>query len=298
MNLLQCGVPKSGNFWLYKIIQEILNRSGYDTTSFICRQPIYSLAKTWELNFPEQAKIDVLDVTDLQYSYRISSIFKMPIDDIQEYATLSPHVWSHSPVCKRTGELLNCFDKKIYIIRDPRDRVISASKYYCSPYMLKYFPQEETDPPQFLNKNFDKLIHEWVWHVFDYLRLSRTYGIHIAFYEGFLMDFQQEVDKLLQYLEIEMSASEREALEETVTFQKMKQKNPKHLKKGESGYWKERLTDWQVARAEIIAGPLIRHLNYPSEKHQPMDFSSEPMLDDPEQLKQEIIDSQQPLYID
>ena len=149
MKILQGGVPKCGNFWLYQIIQQLLTRTGYDTTSFIRTQPIYELAKTWDLNYPSQASIDVLDVTDLQYSYRISSIFRMPIEDISAYVSRTNHVWTHSPICKRSGELLNLFDNKVYIVRDPRDRAISAAKYYTSDYMLKYYPQPEKNPERY-----------------------------------------------------------------------------------------------------------------------------------------------------
>lgn len=296
MNILQCGVPKSGNFWLYKIIRQILERDGRNTTSFIEQHPIYSLAREWELNFPEQAKIDVLEVTDLQYSYRISSIFQMPIDNIRHYVSKSPHIWTHSPVCERSGELFELLDKKVCVIRDPRDRVISASKYYCSDYMLKYFPQEETDPEQFLNKNFDRLMHEWVWHVYDYLRLSRQYGIHIVFFEGFLQRFHEELSQLLEYLNINLDDHQKQELEEAVSFKTLKKKNPRHLKKGESGYWMGQLSDEHLERAEIIAGPLIRFLGYPVERGQPMTFSADIEWSRLKELKEEILASQKRLY--
>lgn len=262
MKILQIGVPKSGNFWLYQILQQILKSAGQEKASFIEQHPIQELAKTWDLNYPDQSKIDVIDITDLQVTYRISSIFKMPVEDPAEYLSKTSHVWTHSPVCKKSGGILNLFDKKVYIIRDPRDVLISASKYYCSPYMLKYFPQEEKDPAAFLEKNFENLLKEWVWHVWDHLRLRKEYNLHISFFEGFLHDFQEELSLLLNYLEIELSASERRAIEEAVSFQKLKKKNPKHLKKGKSGYWKDHLTEEQIAKTETIAGPLINFLGY------------------------------------
>src|SRR5699024_11805913 len=85
MKILQIGTPKCGNFWLYKIIQGILIRSGQNKPNFIEQQPIYQLAKNWDLNYPEQAQIDMIDITDLQTSYRISSIYRMPIDNMKEY---------------------------------------------------------------------------------------------------------------------------------------------------------------------------------------------------------------------
>ncbi|TPE46268.1 sulfotransferase domain-containing protein [Pontibacter mangrovi] len=296
MKILQGGAPKCGNFWLYQILQQVMQRSGHTVTSFIQRQPIYELAKTWELNYPSQASIDVLDVTDLQYSYRISSIFRMPLESIADYVEQTDHVWTHSPICKRSGELFSLFDKKVYIVRDPRDRAISAAKYYTSEYMLKYYPQELTDPQQYLEAHFEELMLEWVWHVFDHLRYSREHNIHIAFYEGFLLDFQGELARLLDYLEVDLSEKEREELQEAMSFATLKSKNPKHLKKGQSGYWMDQLTDAQAEQADVIAGPLIRCLNYPQYKGESMSYSPEPPHQDFEELIQEIITSQQPLY--
>lgn len=296
MKILQGGVPKCGNFWLYQIIQQVLTRTGHETTSFIQQHPIYELAKSWELNYPSQASIDVLEITDLQYSYRISSIFRMPVEDIQSYLSQTNHVWTHSPICKRSGELLDLFGKKVYIVRDPRDRAISAAKYYCSDYMLKYYPQEEKDPQRFLEKNFEKLMLEWVWHVYDHLHLSHQYNIHIAFYEGFLLDFQAELGRLLEYLGVDLNQNQRVELQEAMSFATLKSKNPKHLKKGQSGYWMDQLTAEQMEKADVIAGPLIRFLQYPEQKGQNMTFSPEPAHQDFEQLKQDIISSQQVLY--
>lgn len=295
MSVLQCGAPKSGNFWLCKIIQQALSYAGKSTTSFIERQPIYPVAQEWKLNFDEQARMDMLDVTDLQYSYRISSVFQMPIDNIAEYALQAPHVWTHSPVCKRSEELFNTFEKKVYIVRDPRDRAISAAKYYCSAYMQKYFPQEEKDPRQFLTKNFDTMMKYWVWHVFDHLRLSKQYAIHVCYFEGFITDFQKELQLLLNYLELDLSKTRRTELEKAVSFEKMKKKNPDHLKKGEAGYWMYQLTNELVERSGILAGPLIRHLGYPAESMEAIGFSRKSAKGDFQQLKKEIIHSQRRL---
>ena len=295
MTLLQSGFPKSGNFWLYQILQQVLSRSGNPSKSFIEQHPIQELAKNWELNYPGQSKIDVLEITDLQVSYRISSIFQMPVENLEEYLEKTNHVWTHSPICKRSHETFSFFNKKVYIIRDPRDMLISASKYYCSEYMLKYFPQEETDPERFLQKNFDRLLFDWVWHVWDHLRLRKDLDIHICFFEGFLLDFQREISLLLKYLGIDLNQSEKQDLEKAVSFQTMKKKNPKHLKKGAAGYWMDQLSPPQIAKAEIIAGPLLEFLKYPK-KGEGMKFSRNFSTTDFEKLKEQIIESQEPLY--
>lgn len=48
MKILQGGVPKCGNFWLYQIIEEILFQKGQKQPKFIEQHPIAELAKTWE----------------------------------------------------------------------------------------------------------------------------------------------------------------------------------------------------------------------------------------------------------
>ncbi|MDT0676621.1 sulfotransferase domain-containing protein [Autumnicola musiva] len=291
MHTLQIGYPKSGNFWLYQILHRIFKYGNEGSSSFIEKHPIQAMAKTWDLNYPEQSVIDMIDIKDLQVSYRISSIFKMPIEDFSQYLNNTNHVWTHSPVCKRSGDILNLLGKKVYIVRDPRDVVISASKYFCSDYMLKYFPQEIKDPEIYLEQNLERLMTEWVWHVWDYLRLSEKYNIHICYFEGFRRNFQEELSLLLNYLEIYLNREEREKLEQAVSFKNLKKKNPRHLRKGTSGYWKEHLSENQKITVGKIAGPLINFLNYSDLDNDqfPRNFHNT----DFKNLKEEIIASQQ-----
>lgn len=294
MKILQSGAPKCGNFWLYQIIQKTLQRTGQKSLSHIEQHPIYPLAKTWDLNFPDQAKIDVLEITDLQLIYRISSIFQMPILDFPNYLSKTNHVWTHSPICKSSGELFRQMDKIVYIIRDPRDRAISAAKYYCSDYMLKYFPQEERDPSRFLYKNFDRLINEWVWHVWDHLRYGHQYQIHVTFYENWLDDFKGELRALMDYLGLRLPEEEKADLEKALSFETLKKTNPNHLRKGKAGDWLDVLTEEQVARAETLAGPLMDFLNYGLDQPSFDPASTDPQIF--EDIKEQLIQNQKFLY--
>lgn len=264
MKLLQIGAPKSGNFWLYKILDGILKRVNLSKPHFIQQQPIFELAKNWDLNYPEQAGIDVIDITDLQCFYRISSIFKMPITDLRQYISRTNHVWTHSPICKSSGKVFSLFDKKIYIIRDPRDRAVSASNYYCSSYMQKYFPQPIATPQDYLKQHLEDLMIEWVWHVFDHLRLKEKLDIHLVFYEAFTADFDKELNSLLDYLELELFFDEKQRLKQKVSFTTLKKSNPKHLRKGTSGYWKNHFSEEQEEKANLLTAPLLKLLRYSS----------------------------------
>ncbi len=96
MSVLQIGMERSGNYWLYNILQNIIKYSHSDNNSLIQNHPIHSYAKSWELSYPNQADIDVLDIEPLNNYFRISSIFRMPIENIEDYIKECSHVWSYS----------------------------------------------------------------------------------------------------------------------------------------------------------------------------------------------------------
>ena len=124
MRILQAGRAKSGNFWLYTIIKTIVTKAGHDWSGYVQTQPIYEIARHWELSYRDQAAIDVLDIERYRCYYRISSIFRMPIDDIDEYLSKCTLVWTHSSFCEQSAEVLPKFDKVVYVVRDPRDAAI------------------------------------------------------------------------------------------------------------------------------------------------------------------------------
>lgn len=262
MTYLQIGAPKSGNFWLRKILQNTRAAAGLSNKNYITTQSIYAIAKNWKLNFPEQSSIDVVEIDDLQTKYRISSIFQMPVEDMADYTAQTDLVWTHSRFNPRTPAVLRHFSKKIYIVRDPRDRLISASRYYTSPYMLKYFPQPETFPAAFLKNNFEKLLHEWVWHVYDYLRFSESGNIHFCFFEGFRQNFKVELGRLCRYLDLDLNADQMQQVQDNTTFRALKTAAPDHLVRGKSGQWSQCLPADFAEAATAYTAPLLNCLGY------------------------------------
>ncbi len=135
MKILQNGYPKSGNYWLYKIIDNIYKQASIEKYSFIKNHPIYDIAKHWELSYPQQVDIDMIDVLYVGTFFRISSVFRRKIADFSQYVNQTSHVWSHSNYCEKSAGVFNHFDKVIYIIRDPRDVLISSANFAFTPYM-------------------------------------------------------------------------------------------------------------------------------------------------------------------
>lgn len=264
MKLLQAGAAKSGNFWLYKIIDSIYNVKGIPKNSYVKKHPIYEMAKDWELSYPEQSSIDMLDIENRKCFWRISSIFRKPIEDIDEYLSGTSHVWTHSLICNRSHEIYKKFDKVVYIIRDPRDRALSEAKFAFSDYMQHYFPCEENSPEEYLNNNFIKSMNRWRWHVYDHLRFAGELNIHIIFYERLLKDFDAEFSSLLEYLETPLDDHEKQWVKEQVQFNTMKKRNNKHLNKKHYGSWEKVLDNQNKKVAEDINEQLLHMMKYPN----------------------------------
>lgn len=268
MVILQAGAAKSGNFWLYKILRSIALNSGLEQKSFIQNHPIHKLAKTWDLSYSEQADIDVLDIEPHKCYYRISSVFRYPIEAIDDYIRQCSLVWTHSPFCERSLGVLGKFDKVIYIIRDPRDHAVSTSRFAFTPYMIKYYPHGESDPDAFLAHRFEGMVRLWAYHVAGYLKHKDELGIHVVFYERLLHSFDTELSHLLEYLGIELDEEARGHIKSEVDFATMKMENPDHVREGGSGGWAQLLTNAQKRQALQIARRMLELLHYPIDEDQ------------------------------
>lgn len=262
MHVLQIGAAKSGNFWLYNILEQIFDRAGMPRKSFVRSRPIYSVAKDWPLSYPEQVDIDMLDIQNNQCYWRISTIFRMPVTDIETYVSKTDHVWTHSRICEKSFEVYPLFDKRVYTIRDPRDRAVSEAKFAFSDYMQRFSPCEESGFGEYLDNNLEAMMNRWRWHVYDHLKYAEDLNIHIVFYERLLHDFHNELERLLEYLQVNLSDKEQQAIARKVSFSTMKENSPAHLRKGKAGGWKTHLSDAQKRRSRAIVDPLITYLGY------------------------------------
>lgn len=263
VRVLQAGLAKSGNYWVYNILKQCLQQAGLPHSSFIQQQPIHRVAQNWELSYDEQADIDVLDITDKGCFYRISSIFRHPITDLDAYLQDTTHVWSHSAFCNACRRVFSKFDKAVYIVRDPRDAALSHARFMLTPYMKTYYPNDIESKQEYLEKRLEGKLRRWMQHVGPYVAHAEELDLHVVFYERFLLDFDNELDRLLEYLGISLDEDERRAVQEAVTFQSMKEQDPEHVQQGKAGKWCEQMTSAQKRRSEAVAGPLMEKLGYP-----------------------------------
>ena len=263
MTILQAGVPKSGNYWLYSIIKNILEQAGEEHRSFIQQHPIQAQAKNWQLSFAGQSSMDFLTIEGGRCYCRLSGVFREEIADIDSYIEQCSQVWTHSSLNTLAQSILPKFNKIIYIIRDPRDVAISYSKFAFTEHKLKNgSPHYEQSPETYLANRIEEMTRQWVQHVGGYLKYQNQLNIYPIFYERLLQDFDRELANLLTYLEIELSPDAIATIKHNVAFKTMKQKSPKHLRKGSSGQWQEKLGDRQKEQVERVAAPMLDLLGY------------------------------------
>ena len=283
MHWLQIGASKSGNLWLYHILQSVIRHAGIPQKNFIKTQPIYQVAKDWDLGFKGQADIDTLTINPSKCLYRISGVFNMPIQDINAYIGATSHVWTQSLPSEMTRKVLPKFQKKIYILRDPRDRLLSLARYHFTPYRLKYFGKEFPDEASCVQAVLPEVVFHWVQHVSGYLLDRNALDVHFIIYERLLFDFDTEMTRLLEYLDIPPSAELLAKVKQDVRFDSMKSTNPQHVREGSTGEWTERLSAAQIKTADAIAAPLLRLLHYPitAKEFKKEPFKNLPRVPDP-----------------
>ncbi len=259
MKVIQIGMAKSGNYWLYTILKQILSLSGQWQGSFIQNQPLYAEAKKLTLSVKDQIDIDVMNIEDTGVYYRISSLPPHRIANLANYLDQSSLVWTHSPFCTRSLQVLSHFSKKVYICRDGRDVAVSAARFAMTPYKQTFYPNRFNTPEEYLENCLDGKARSWAKHCAGYLICPDIYWV---FYERLLHDFDREIEGLLNYLEIDLSAEDKAQVKNLASFETMKKDSPDHLKKGKSGNWSSFMNEYQQKRFIEIAGSVLEVLGY------------------------------------
>lgn len=263
MKVLQNGCPKSGNYWLYNLLSEILDAGGVERRSVIQEHPIYPLARTWPLSYPEQAGLDVLDIESGKCFLRISSYYREPINDLDQYIENNRLVWTHSRHGPKSESVYDKFNKVVYIIRDPRDVAISMAHFAFTPYRLKTNNNPFVNADDYLRLNLMKHVTGWCQHVGSHLLAPSRENMHMLFYERLRSDFDGELIRLLSFLEIDLDEHERAAIGNKVSVSSMRKKSKGHVREGTSGGWRETLSASQVRQVNLVASPILKALGYP-----------------------------------
>lgn len=262
LHILQAGVPKSGNLWLYNVLSNALSLGGVEKRSFVLdyRQFIEPTG------IQPREKLFGHDVLDMEHEgcyARLNRFSRLRIYEPARYVESCSHVWTHSPVVEPSREFLQLFDNIVYIVRDPRDAAISQSHYVFTPKRTKDIDAPADSPEEFLTERLRPLVRRWVQNVGSYLEHAAAFDVYFLFYERLLTNFDAELDRLLAYLDLDLPAEARQAIKHQTSFETMQRRNADHVRRGEAYRWREALTPAQQRTAQRIAGPMLELLNYP-----------------------------------
>lgn len=266
MKILQIGYPKSGNYWLYKIIQESLNMAGTEQKNFIQQHPIYPIAREWELSYPEQVDINMIDILYKGCFFRISSIFRKRIEDVEAYIDRNTHLWSHSNYCATSEDVFPLLDKIIYIIRDPRDVALSKADFAFTRYMRKHYPTWHESPEQYLETEAKAIARKWKDHVEEYLQNSARHDILILFYERLQQHFDKELALILDYLGFSFSEDQRNQIAHRVSSEQLREESPQHVRKARHYKWINNMSQEIIEEIVSETHNLMKRLGYPITK--------------------------------
>lgn len=292
MRVLQAGVDKSGNYWLWRILRLLMDEAGIPRKSWILNDPIYQVSKTWELSFPEATELDVINwdtapalayevgsydtqpLRERSYYYCVIPMYRRRIQDLDEYVQANTHLWTHAPWHDHLPkDLLGGIDKVVYIIRDPRDVMVSGAHFIDNEYCRREFGIPRVP----LVHRYRRLLRncpEWAVHVAGWVAHAPEIGLHIVSYEGLVTDLPFQLRRLAAYLELDLTDAQLERVEEQVVFKSMRSAvQGGHLRRGVWGSWKSELPEDVARDATSMLGPLLDRLGY-----QDMDGGLSPFL--------------------
>ncbi len=299
MRVLQAGIDKSGNYWLWRMIRLLMEEADIPRKSWIVNDPIYEVAKTWDHSFPQAAEVDVISwdkvpssayraaTPELQpfrersYYYCVIPMYRRRIDDIDAYLDANTHLWTHAPWHDDLpADLLGRIDKCIYILRDPRDILVSAAHFVDTEFCRKEFgvpriPLAERYPRLLQN------VAEWAVHVAGWIGHAREAGLHVVSYEGLNHDLRFQLERMSAYLELGLGKEQIERVAKAVSFGSMKSDGSAgHVRKGKVGNWRTELPADIAEQAAGVCRPLLDLFGYKNLEHELSPFLSHGELSD------------------
>ena len=262
--------PKSGNTWVRGFLSAYLNEGKLDINKM---------------------RLDVDDITG--YYYHIVS--PMVVDRLPSGWTLQlrgaalahmattldyPLVKTHSTNAEINGVYMipRCFTKKaIYILRDPRDIVVSLS------HQLEWSLDEcigfINNPQQMIHKREDgkglfNFVGMWAQHVVSWGD-EKNFRVGLARYEDFMERPEESFKKILDFLEWEFNQRLFEDSLNASSFSEMQRQETENengfvenrgkslfFREGKVGNWRNVLNDEQVEKIEEQHFDIMERLKY------------------------------------
>lgn len=164
--------------------------------------------------------------------------------------------------------------KAIYILRDPRDMVISYARHYGQTPSETIDTISRDDNATLADgRNVEQYLGTWSNHVLGWTN-SRKFPVHTMRYEDMHAEPQRTFGDLLTFLSIPIDAArldkairfssfdEVRAQEDSDSFIEKSEKAEKFFHTGTTGQWQRVLTDKDLAKLQANAGKVMAKFGY------------------------------------
>lgn len=259
--MLHVSYVKSGSYFLWQAFDGLFRAAGAKR-SFVQTHAIQSMRGAWPDFSIDQFDIDQMLVQDEAAYWQIEMQHVEPIRDLDDYARRCSHVWTHSFLCERSWEVYPRFARVCYIVRDPRDALVSMAHFVMTPFMRRYHPHNSRTPADYVAAELETFLGDWCRHASEHWRARRALAIEFLHYERMVADLPAALRHLADWTALALTDDAIARIAASLGVDAMKKKNPQHVRKGGSGGYRELLTPQQQDRALAICGPTMRELGY------------------------------------
>ena len=259
--VLHCSYVKSGSYLLWKAFDLLFRRAG-QKRSFVQQHPIQAMRDAWPDFSIEQFDIDQILVQDDGVHWQIELQHVEPIDDLVGYLAACSHVWTHSFLCERSWEVYPRFPRVCYIVRDPRDALVSMAHFVQTPFMRRYHPHPARSPADYVAIELVPFLEDWCRHAGDHRRAEKALDIEFVRYEDMVADVPAMLRRLAHWVGLSLDDAAITAVAGELSIENMQQQNPQHVRRGGSGGFLRLLTDAQQQRALEICASMMREFGY------------------------------------
>ena len=263
-HVLALGYPKCGNVWLRGLLESLLQAGGVNFRQIMESHPIAPILESMDLGIKDQARQDQVRFEPLRAYQDIPAVFSWAIPDIQAYVAATSMAHSHCMWKRETDHLIRAFSHRVVIVRDPRDVAVSWSRWIFSPFNRMHRPTIHPTPDALLAEDLPRRVTEWNEHQKSWLlHRGADLSLHVVFYEQLVDDTPRELDRIAQYLGLEVTGQKLREVAAQHALGEMKKKQPHHVFRGGWGAWLQHLDDRQIHTVQRIAGQMMKALGYP-----------------------------------
>ncbi|MFZ5912136.1 MAG: sulfotransferase domain-containing protein [Chloroflexota bacterium] len=240
MIVLSVGMPRAGSGWHYNLIHDLMKTTGCADAREIRQK--YGLQKI---------------LTEVNCNIGVLSLRRLGMATIPALAGKTFVVKAHSAPTPWSRLLLTLGLLRItYIYRDPRDAMLSAFEF-GQRVLSKGRPNAFSHL-----SDFEKTLDFMAEYVLIWERWQAEKGVLVARYEDLLRDYNNETARLVEFLGLDGSRPEVQAVIEAYRPGAAEERQGLHFYKGKIGRFREAYSPEQQAVLAGRFGPYLEKMGY------------------------------------